>query len=181
MARCTEGREEGWSRGYVVLLVFIPTAHPSCQSAYDSLQIETDHVQIITSTTLDPPAAQTITHSPHTRPASPSSPISPVLSSTALPHETPSKAQTSATPSAPSTPQKVTSPGPSYVVQILLSTTSNNGKSLLHRSRIVAGKRIAELVDQDGGVEGGEVSRWIAHLLVDAGLVGAEAQGVKEE
>ena len=36
-------------------------------------------------------------------------------------------------------------------------------------------------MDVNGGVEEGEVGRWLSRLLVDAGLVGAEEEGVKEE
>jgi hypothetical protein len=74
-----------------------------------------------------------------------------------------------------------TNTGPTYSLHLSLSTTSNNGKSLLHKSRVVAGRGIGEFVDVNGGVEEGEVQRWISALLVDAGLVGAEEEGTKEE
>ena len=64
----------------------------------------------------------------------------------------------------------------------MLSTTSNNGKSLLRKSRVVAGCGVGEFVDEDGGVEEGEVMRWLGGLLVEAGLAGAEeGEGTKEE
>lgn len=47
---------------------------------------------------------------------------------------------------------------------------------------------MGELVDYDGGVEEGEVQRWLGGLLGEAGLVGAEGVdglglglGLKEE
>lgn len=40
---------------------------------------------------------------------------------------------------------------------------------------------MGEFVDEDGGVEEGEVKRWVGGLLADAGLVGAEDEGVKNE
>lgn len=36
-------------------------------------------------------------------------------------------------------------------------------------------------MDDEGGVEQGEVIRWLSGLLVDAGLVGAEEEGTKED
>jgi signal peptidase complex subunit 2 len=73
------------------------------------------------------------------------------------------------------------SSGPSYLLRLNLSTTSNNGKSLLHKVRVINGRNVGEFVDEDGGVEEGEVVRWIGGLLVEAGLVGAEEEGAKEE
>ena len=67
-------------------------------------------------------------------------------------------------------------------MHVTLSTTSNNGKSLLRKSRVVAGRGVGEFVDVNGGVEVGEVGRWLNGLLSDAGLVGAEeVDGMKEE
>lgn len=40
---------------------------------------------------------------------------------------------------------------------------------------------MGQFVDADGGVEEGEVRRWVAGVLSDAGLVGAEEDGVKAE
>ena len=75
--------------------------------------------------------------------------------------------------------------GPTYLLRIELSTTSNNGKSLLTQSKVVAGKCIGEMIDEVGGVEEGEVRRWFAGLLSEAGMIGAEGQveglGLKEE
>lgn len=72
--------------------------------------------------------------------------------------------------------------GPTYLVHLTLSTTSNSGKSLIHKARVVSGKPIGEVVDEDGGVEAGEVTRWITTLLTDAGMVGVEEEGgFKEE
>jgi hypothetical protein len=71
--------------------------------------------------------------------------------------------------------------GPTYLLQLNLSTTSNNGKSLISKSRVVAGKGVGEFIDQEGGVEEGEVVRWLGSLLTEAGLVGAEEEGAKEE
>jgi signal peptidase complex subunit 2 len=73
------------------------------------------------------------------------------------------------------------SSGPSYLLRLNLSTTSNNGKSLLHKVRVINGRNVGEFVDEDGGVEEGEVVRWIGGLLVEAGLVGAEEEGAKED
>lgn len=67
-------------------------------------------------------------------------------------------------------------------MHLTLSTTSNNGKSLIHKARVVSGKPVGEVVDTDGGVEEGEVARWIANLLGDAGLVELEeTEGFKQE
>ncbi|TYJ57260.1 hypothetical protein B9479_001993 [Cryptococcus floricola] len=136
-------------------------------------RIETDHVQIITSTPLTPPPAPVVSFSPHTRPSSPSSsPASPSLSQSPIKPSSPSfstktSALTSSTDSKPAT-------GPSYLVHLSLSTTSNKGKSLIHKSRVVVGRGIGELVDESGGVEEGEVLRWLRLILSEAGLVGAE-------
>jgi hypothetical protein len=74
------------------------------------------------------------------------------------------------------------------MIHLSLSTTSNKGKSLLRKSRIVAGRGVGGFVDVDGGVEQGEVGRWLGGLLTEAGLVGAETAdgpgiglGLKEE
>lgn len=45
----------------------------------------------------------------------------------------------------------------------------------------MSGRGVGEFVDEQGGVEEGEVTRWLAGLLGDAGLVGAEDAGVKNE
>ncbi|RSH85675.1 hypothetical protein EHS25_003816 [Saitozyma podzolica] len=164
-------------------------------------RIETDHVQIITSTSLQPPPSPVVTFSPHTRPSSPtsvpSSPstISPALSPSASsfalhPRET--SASTAGTiasnASSPSTgatsilsSSSSSASGPSYMLHLHLSTTSNNGKSLLHKARLVSGRRVGEFVDEEGGVEEGEVARWLTALLGEAGLVGAEDEGTKAE
>jgi signal peptidase complex subunit 2 len=67
------------------------------------------------------------------------------------------------------------------MLHLHLSTTSNNGKSLLHKARLVSGRRVGEFVDEEGGVEEGEVARWLTALLGEAGLVGAEDEGTKAE
>jgi hypothetical protein len=66
------------------------------------------------------------------------------------------------------------------MLHLTLSTTSNNGKSLIRKTRLVSGRCVGEFVDTDGGVEEGEVKRWIGGLLGEAGLVGAE-EGNKTE
>ena len=60
------------------------------------------------------------------------------------------------------------------------STTSNNGKSLIHKSRVVVARGVGELVDEAGGVEEGEVKRWLAGVLREAGVVGVD-DGLKDE
>jgi hypothetical protein len=45
----------------------------------------------------------------------------------------------------------------------------------------VNGRGVGQFVDSDGGVEEGEVRRWVAGVLSDAGLVGAEEEGTKAE
>lgn len=40
---------------------------------------------------------------------------------------------------------------------------------------------MGQFVDAEGGVEEGEVKRWVAGVLSDAGLVGAEDEGIKAE
>jgi signal peptidase complex subunit 2 len=85
---------------------------------------------------------------------------------------------------SPKTPSDTSAPlgeGPSYILRLELETKSNNGKSLIHKSRVVSGKGVGQLVDADGGVELGEVRRWVAGVLSDAGLVGAEEEGLKAE
>lgn len=77
------------------------------------------------------------------------------------------------------TSSPLAAPGPSYAVHLALSTTSNNGKSLIHKSRVVVSRGVGEFVDDDGGVEEGEVKRWLAGVLADAGLVGVD-DGLKE-
>ncbi|WWD19318.1 hypothetical protein CI109_103776 [Kwoniella shandongensis] len=161
-------------------------------------RIETDHVQIISSTTLKPPPPPAVTFSPHTRPSSPtSSPSSPstISPSTISPATlSPSTSSTQITrqlssttsPSSPSSQSASSASlssgsGPTYLVHLNLSTTSNNGKSLIHKSRVVVGRGVGEFVDEEGGVEEGEVVRWLGGILSEAGLVGAEEEGVKEE
>ncbi|KAK8854547.1 hypothetical protein IAR55_003286 [Kwoniella newhampshirensis] len=152
-------------------------------------RIETDHVQIISSTTLKPPPPPAVTFSPHTRPSSPtsapSSPstispatLSPSTSSTQITRQLSNPA--SASSSSLSSGSGTTS-GPTYLVHLNLSTTSNNGKSLIHKSRVVVGRGVGEFVDEEGGVEEGEVVRWLGGLLSEAGLVVAEDEGTKEE
>lgn len=46
---------------------------------------------------------------------------------------------------------------------------------------MVSGTGVGGFVDEQGGVEEGEVRRWLAGLLGDAGLAGAEAEGLKVE
>ena len=70
--------------------------------------------------------------------------------------------------------------GPTYVVHISLITTSNNGKSLLQKARVVAGRGIGRFIDESGGIEEGEIKRWLAGLFVEAGIIGRE-EGTKEE
>ncbi|WVR09330.1 hypothetical protein IAU60_006396 [Kwoniella sp. DSM 27419] len=143
-------------------------------------RIETDHVQLISSTTLDAPPTPQTTFSPHTRPSSPSNPTSPIDA-----QPTPLSPVSRNAPSASSPASASGSPakgqGPSYLLNLNLSTTSNNGKSLIHKSRTVAGKMVGEFVDEEGGVEEGEVIRWLAGILAEAGLVGAEEEGAKVE
>ena len=141
-------------------------------------QIETDLVQIISSTTLSPPTKASITFSPHTRPSSPTStPSSP--SQSASPILPPPRQPIP--PSTPSFTSKTYKEGPTYLLNLTFSTTSNNGKSLLHKARIASGRYVGEFVDEEGGVEEGEVARWVGGLLSDAGLVGAEDEGLKNE
>lgn len=72
--------------------------------------------------------------------------------------------------------------GPTYLIHLKLSTTSNNGKSLIHKARVSSGKPVGEVVDENGGVEEGQVTRWLATLLNDAGLVPVEEEeGFKDE
>lgn len=138
-------------------------------------QIETDHIQIHTSTTLQHPPSPVLTVSPDSRPASPTSPTSPSLSTSS------SSTAFSSPPQTPSSGIHPHTRGPTYLVHLTLSTTSNSGKSLIHKARVVSGKPIGEVVDDDGGVESGEVTRWITTLLTDAGMVGVEEEGFKEE
>ena len=45
----------------------------------------------------------------------------------------------------------------------------------------MSGRCVGEFVDEDGGVEEGEVMRWLSGLLGEAGMVGAEdGEGMKE-
>ncbi|KAK4685144.1 signal peptidase complex subunit 2, partial [Tremellales sp. Uapishka_1] len=130
-------------------------------------RIETDHIQILSSTTLLPPPSPTLTLSPHSRPSSPI-----ITPSSTLP-SSPSVSSLSSSPSSEG--------GPSYLLHLTLSTTSNNGKSLLRKARVVSGKSVGDFIDTDGGVEEGEVGRWVGGLLSEAGLIGAEEEGAKED
>ncbi|WVF67666.1 hypothetical protein IAT40_002425 [Kwoniella sp. CBS 6097] len=150
-------------------------------------RIETDHVQIISSTALTAPPAPQLTFSPHTRPSSPTSvPTSPIsTSSPAFPAASlpiNSSLSASSTASSPSlSSASTTGTGPSYMLTLNLSTTSNNGKSLIHKSRATVGKTVGEFIDEQGGVEAGQVVRWLTTILSEAGMVGAEEEGAKEE
>ncbi|WRT68709.1 uncharacterized protein IL334_005689 [Kwoniella shivajii] len=165
-------------------------------------RIETDHIQIISSTSLSSPPIPQISFSPHTRPSSPTSiPTSPnqsysssfsnsptipsTPSSTLLTPQTSNSGTnliSSTTTTTSTSTSTSTGEGPSYILQLNLSTTSNNGKSLIHKSRSVVGKSVGEFIDQQGGVESGEVNRWLLTVLGEAGLVGSEEiEGSKEE
>ncbi|ORX38225.1 microsomal signal peptidase 25 kDa subunit-domain-containing protein [Kockovaella imperatae] len=153
-------------------------------------RIETDHIQITTSTNFNAPQVPSITFSPHTRPSSPSlAPSSPISSpgsspnnSSTLPPKSTTDSQQTFTPSSIPSSVGKTDCGPTYSVQLTLSTTSNSGKSLLRKSRVVAGRGVGEFIDTHGGIEEGEIGRWLNGLLIDAGLVGAEeTEGLKEE
>lgn len=136
------------------------------------IQIETDQIQIHTSTTLLPPPEPVLSVSPNSRPSSPIDTTSPLSSP-----GTPSSFAAKQTPTN-GQPHPF---GPTYLVHLSLSTTSNNGKSLIHKARVVSGKPVGEVVDENGGLEEGEVTRWIAGLLGEAGLVDVEDEGLKEE
>ncbi|KAK6910964.1 hypothetical protein I204_02997 [Kwoniella mangroviensis CBS 8886] len=143
-------------------------------------RIETDHIQILSSTSLDSPSQPQLTISPHTRPSSPSSvPTSPNPSTS--PSTIPNLPTTTL---SSSTNGSETVVGPSYNLQLTLSITSNNGKSLIHKSRLIVGKLIGELIDEDGGIEKNEFERWLNTVLDDLGA-GAdgedEFEGNKEE
>ncbi|OCF57748.1 hypothetical protein L486_05213 [Kwoniella mangroviensis CBS 10435] len=143
-------------------------------------RIETDHIQILSSTSLDSPSQPQLTISPHTRPSSPSSvPTSPNPSTS--PSTIPNLPTTTL---SSSTNGSETVVGPSYNLQLTLSITSNNGKSLIHKSRLIVGKLIGELIDEDGGIEKNEFERWLNTVLDDlgAGVDGEdEFEGNKEE
>ncbi|KAL7422582.1 hypothetical protein Q5752_003230 [Cryptotrichosporon argae] len=162
-------------------------------------RIETDLVKVNTSTSFLPAPAPMITLSPHSRPASPASPASPIspLSPSLGAHEhdtrpgistgparraggrgqaeqatldsTHEKAETEHAERAGE--QQSDAAGPTYLVHLTLTTTSNGGKSLLRRARVVAGRPVGSLVDAAGGVEAGEAARWLDALLADAGVV----------
>ena len=53
---------------------------------------------------------------------------------------------------------------PGYVLTV--SVTGLGPRELI----VVAGRGVGELVDSAGGVEAGEVTRWLDKLLVSAGL-----------
>ncbi|ORY32123.1 microsomal signal peptidase 25 kDa subunit-domain-containing protein [Naematelia encephala] len=149
-------------------------------------RIETDHIQVISSTSLLPPPTSQLTFSPHTRPSSPSSAMS--SPTTLSPSSSSSHIHANAHSKEVSSPKLTnintntnTSSGPTYLLQLVLSTTSNNGKSLIHKSRVVTGRCVGDFVDVEGGVEEGEVMRWLGGLLSEAGLAGAEEDGVKEQ
>lgn len=144
-------------------------------TATNTSQIETDHIQVVTSTTLQHPPSPVLTVSPDSRPASPTSTTTPALSPSS------SASGLSSPPRTPTSGMNPHSRGPTYLVHLTLSTTSNSGKSLIHKARVVSGKPIGEVVDEDGGVEVGEVTRWITTLLNDAGMVGVEEEGFKDE
>lgn len=146
-----------------------------------TLQIETDHLRAITSTSLDPPSAPQITFSPHNRPSTPSSssPSSPRSISSI---ELSTSGSADALPKIqPTQSEQSQGEAPTYILHLELSTTSNNGKSLIHKARVVNGKGVGQFVNAEGGVEQGEVRRWVAGVLSDAGLVGAEEEGGKVE
>lgn len=138
-------------------------------------QIETDLIQIHTSTSLLPPPEPVLSVSPNSRPSSPVDTTSPLSSPATM---AASPAATSHTNGSSIKPHPN---GPTYLVHLTLSTTSNNGKSLIHKALVVSGKPVGEVVDEEGGVEEGEVTRWIAGLLGEAGLVDVEDEGLKEE
>ncbi|WVQ68555.1 uncharacterized protein L199_006764 [Kwoniella botswanensis] len=145
-------------------------------------RIETDHIQILSSTSLDSPSQPQLTISPHTRPSSPTSvPTSPNPSSPSTISTLPT---TNLSSFANVGPGSETVVGPSYNLQLTLSITSNNGKSLIHKSRLIVGKLIGELIDEDGGIEKNEFERWLNTVLDDLGA-GAngedEIEGNKDE
>lgn len=137
-------------------------------------QIETDLIQIHTSTSLLPPPEPVLSVSPNSRPSSPVDTTSPLSSPATL--KSTATQQLNGDSGIKPHPN-----GPTYLVHLTLSTTSNNGKSLIHKALVVSGKPVGEVVDDNGGVEEGEVTRWIAGLLGEAGLVDVEDEGLKEE
>ena len=108
--------------------------------------------------------------------------LSPSTSSVQISHiQEPSASSSTSKSPATSTSSKADN-GPTYLINLTLSTTSNNGKSLLRKSRIVSGRGVGTFVDEEGGVEEGEVTRWLQGLLGDVGLVGVgEVEGTKVE
>ncbi|WWC90410.1 uncharacterized protein L201_005345 [Kwoniella dendrophila CBS 6074] len=137
-------------------------------------RIETDHIHIISSTSLDSPPLPQLTFSPHTRPSSPTSsnsvPTSPIPSLSSPSSSLPIPSSSSSSSSTAET----NSVGPSYNLQLTLSITSNNGKSLIHKSRSVVGKSIGQVIDEQGGVEKNQFTRWLTNVLNDSGLVGID-------
>ena len=51
---------------------------------------------------------------------------------------------------------------------------------MIHKSRLISGRYVGEFVDVNGGVEEGEVKRWVGGLLAEAGLTGVD-EGTKDE
>ncbi|KAL1413549.1 hypothetical protein Q8F55_001323 [Vanrija albida] len=144
-------------------------------------RIETDLIQIYSSTSVVGPIESVLAVSPNSRPSSPISATTPIASPLTSPSSlspSSSGSQLSSVANGSSGPDPR---GPSYTVRLTLSTTSNNGKSLIHKARVVSGKHVGEVIDEDGGVEEGEVARWISGLLDDAGLVDVEDEGLKQE
>ncbi|WOO77038.1 putative signal peptidase complex subunit 2 [Vanrija pseudolonga] len=144
-------------------------------------RIETDLIQIYSSTSVVGPIESVLSVSPNSRPSSPISATTPIASPLTSPSSLSPSSSGSQLSSVANSSSGPDPRGPSYTVRLTLSTTSNNGKSLIHKARVVSGKHVGEVIDEDGGVEEGEVARWISGLLDDAGLVDVEDEGLKQE
>jgi hypothetical protein len=62
--------------------------------------------------------------------------------------------------------------GPTYALTLLYTHTTNSGKSLIRKAKIIEGKGVGEFFDSRGGLEEALVEAWVTRLV--ASMIGNE-------
>lgn len=57
--------------------------------------------------------------------------------------------------------------GPTYSLTLLYTHTTNSGKSLIRKAKIIEGRGVGEFFDSDGGLEETFVDTWVTDLMAD--------------
>lgn len=67
--------------------------------------------------------------------------------------------------------------GPTYSLTLLYTHTTNSGKSLIRKAKIIEGRGVGEFFDVNGGLEESLIEDWVIGLV--SALVGSN--GEKDE